>query len=229
MIPGFDLTQFAQTAGPIAALVIVALIIFAENGLLIGFFFPGDSVLFTIGILVQGTNTFKLDFNIHFVVLVLFLAATLGSSVGYIIGRKIGPKLFKRPDSLLFRQENVIKAQEFYDKNGGKTIIIARFVPIVRTFVPLIAGIAKMEYKTFMLFNFIGGFLWTAGITYLGFFLGEVLRSLGVDVDLIILPVIAIIVTVSVAPALYQLLKTKKQRQLIWKTFKQQVKRLFTK
>ena len=229
MIPGFDLTQFAQTAGPIAALVIVALIIFAENGLLIGFFFPGDSVLFTIGFLVQGTNTFKLDFNIHFVVLVLFLAATLGSSVGYIIGRKIGPKLFKRPDSLLFRQENVIKAQEFYDKNGGKTIIIARFVPIVRTFVPLIAGIAKMEYKTFMLFNFIGGFLWTAGITYLGFFLGEVLRSLGVDVDLIILPVIAIIVTVSVAPALYQLLKTKKQRQLIWKTFKQQVKRLFTK
>ncbi len=229
MIPGFDLTQFAQTAGPIAALVIVALIIFAENGLLIGFFFPGDSVLFTIGILVQGTNTFKLDFNIHFVVLVLFLAATLGSSVGYIIGRKIGPKLFRRPDSLLFRQENVTKAQEFYDKNGGKTIIIARFIPVVRTFVPLIAGIAKMEYKTFMIFNLIGGVLWTAGITYLGFFLGEVLRSLGVDVDLIILPVIAIIVTVSIAPALYQLLKTKKQRQLIWKTFKQQGKRLFTK
>src|SRR5664280_1967549 len=123
MIPGFDLVQFAQTAGPLSALLIVAAIIFAESGLLIGFFFPGDSVLFTLGFLVQGTSSFRLDINIHLVVLVLFIAAVLGNSVGYVFGKKIGPRLFKKPDSLLFRQENVQKAQDFYDKYGGKTII----------------------------------------------------------------------------------------------------------
>lgn len=227
MIPGFDLTQFAQTAGPLAALLIVLAIIFAENGLLIGFFFPGDSVLFTLGFLIQGTNTIKLDLNIHFVVFLLFVAATLGTSVGYIFGRKIGPRLFNRPNSLLFKQENVQKAQDFYDKYGGKTIIIARFVPVVRTFVPLIAGVAKMKYRTFMTFNIIGGLLWTAGITYLGYFLGGVLRGFGIDVDTILLPIIAIILLASVAPALYHLLKDKRQRQAIWDATKLQLKRIF--
>ena len=220
MIPGFDLVQFAQTAGPLAALITVAAIIFAENGLLIGFFFPGDSVLFTLGFLVQGTNSFKLDLNIHLVVIVLFLAAVIGANVGYMFGRKLGPRLFKKPNSLLFHQDNVQKAQDFYDKYGGKTIIIARFIPVVRTFVPLIAGIAKMEYKTFMIFNVIGGLLWAAGITYLGFFLGKLLQSLGIDVDSILLPIIALILIVSVAPALYHLLKDKRQRQAIWNATK---------
>ena len=216
MIPGFNLVQFAQTAGPLAALLIVTAIIFAENGLLIGFFFPGDSILFTLGFLVQGTNNFRLDLNIHLVVLILFLAAVLGASVGYMFGRKLGPRLFKRPNSLLFRQENVQKAQDFYDTYGGKTIIIARFIPVVRTFVPLIAGIGKMEYKTFMMFNIIGGLLWTAGVTYLGFFLGKLLHGLGLDVDTILLPIVALILIVSVAPALYHFLKEKRQRQVIW-------------
>jgi len=222
MIPGFDLTLFAQNAGPIAALLVVLIIIFAENGLLIGFFLPGDSVLFTIGFLIQGTNSFKLDLNIHIVVLLLFLAASIGTSVGYLLGRKIGPHLFKRPNSLLFKQENIQKAQDFYDKYGGKTIIIARFVPIVRTFVPLIAGIAKMKYQTFMIYNLIGGALWAGGITYLGYFLGSFLRQMGVDVDTVLLPIIAVILFVSVAPAVYHLLKDKKQRTAIWNVTKLQ-------
>jgi membrane-associated protein len=216
MIPGFDLVQFAQTAGPLAVIVVVAAIIFSENGLLIGFFFPGDSVLFTVGFLIQGTNHFKLNLNIELVILLLFVAAVLGANVGYLFGKKIGPTLFKRPNSLLFKQENVQKAQDFYDKHGGKTIILARFIPVVRTFVPLIAGIAKMKYKTFMTFNIIGGLIWIAGVTYLGFYLGKLLQGLGLDIDAVLLPIIALILIVSISPALYQLLKNKKQRQAIW-------------
>ncbi len=226
MIPGFDLVQFAQTAGPLAALLIVVGIIFAENGLLIGFFFPGDSILFTLGFLVQGTSSFKLDLNIHLVVLALFIASVLGSSVGYMFGRKFGPRLFKRPNSLLFRQENVQKAQEFYDMYGGKTIIIARFIPVVRTFVPLIAGVAKMEYKTFMIFNIIGGLVWTAGITYLGYFLGAILHGMGIDIDTILLPIVGLILFVSVAPAIYHFLKDKKQRTAIWEATKLELKKI---
>jgi membrane-associated protein len=220
MIPGFDLVQFAQTAGPLAVIIVVAAIIFAENGLLIGFFFPGDSVLFTVGLLIQGTAHFKLDLNLELVILLLFVMAVLGANVGYLFGKKIGPALFKRPNSLLFKQENVQKAQNFYDRNGGKTIILARFIPVVRTFVPLIAGIAKMKYKTFMTFNIIGGLLWTAGVTSLGFFLGKLLRSMGLDVDAVILPIVALILIVSISPALYQLLKNKKQRRAIWSATK---------
>ena len=220
MIPGFDLVQFAQTAGPLAALLIVMGIIFAENGLLIGFFFPGDSILFTLGFLIQGTSSFKLDLNIELVVIALFISAVLGANVGYMFGRKFGPRLFKKQNSLLFRQENVQKAQDFYDKFGGKTIIIARFIPVVRTFVPLIAGVAKMKYKTFMIFNIIGGLIWTAGITYLGYFLGKLLHGLGVDIDTILLPIVALILFISVAPALYHFLKDKQQRQTIWNATK---------
>ncbi len=229
MIPGFDLTQFAQTAGPIAALVIVALIIFAESGLLIGFFLPGDSILFTLGFLIQGSTSFRLDININLAIFVLFAAAVIGDNVGYTFGRKLGPRLFSRPNSLLFRQENVQKAQEFYEQYGGKTIIIARFVPIVRTFAPLIAGVAKMKYKTFVTFNMIGGLLWTAGITYLGFFLGQLMRNIGIDIDTVLLPFIALILVVSITPALYHLLKDKKQRQVIWNSTKLEIKKIFNK
>jgi membrane-associated protein len=220
MIPGFDLVQFAQTAGPLMVIIVVFAIIFAENGLLIGFFFPGDSVLFTLGFLIQGTNSFKLDANINLVVLLLFIAAVTGANVGYLFGKKFGPRVFKRPDSLLFKQENVQKAQDFYDKYGGKTIIIARFIPVVRTFVPLIAGVASMKYKTFMIFNIVGGLIWVASITYLGYFLGGALKHIGVDIDTIILPIIALILIVSVSPAIYHLMRDKKQRQALWKTTK---------
>lgn len=224
MIPGFDLVHFFQTAGPIAAVIVVAAIIFAESGLFIGFFLPGDSILFTLGFLMQSMGG---GLNIHIVVLALFAAAVLGDNVGYVSGNKIGPRLFKRPNSLLFRQENIVKAQEFYNEHGRKTIILARFVPVVRTFVPIIAGVAKMKYKTFLVFNMIGGALWTAGVAYLGYFLGAWLTKMGVEIDSVLLPIIALILLASVTPALYHLLKSKKQRQAIWNATKLQIKRIF--
>lgn len=229
MIPGFNLIHFAQSAGPVAALLIVAIIIFAESGLLIGFFLPGDSLLFTLGFLIQGSSSFKLDLNIYLVILVLFIAAVIGDNVGYTFGKKIGPKLFKKPDSLLFRQENVKRAQDFYDQYGGKTIIFARFIPIVRTFVPLIAGIAKMNHKTFFIFNMIGAFLWTVGVTLLGYFLGAALGNMGLDIDTVLLPIVAAILIISVAPALYHLLKDKKQRQAIWAATKLEFQKITKK
>jgi len=229
MIPGFDLIQFSQTAGPIAAILIVAAIIFAESGLFIGFFLPGDSVLFTLGFLTQGMGIIGFGLNIHWIVFILFIAATMGYAVGYLFGRNIGPRIFKRPNSLLFRQENVQKAQDFYNKHGGKTIIIARFIPIVRTFVPLIAGVAKMRFRTFMLFNVVGGMLWVGGVTYLGYFLGTWLTSMGVDIDTVLLPIVAIILIASISPAIYQLLKNKDQRQAVWAAIKLQMKQIFRK
>ncbi len=220
MIPGFDLVQFAQTAGPVAVIIVVAAIIFAENGLLIGFFFPGDSVLFTIGLLIQGTTNFKLDLNIELVILLLFIAAVLGANVGYLFGKKIGPTLFKRPNSRLFKQENVQRAQDFYDKHGGKTIILARFIPVVRTFVPLIAGVAKMKYRTFMIYNIIGGFVWVAGVTYLGYYLGKILQNMGLDIDTVLLPIVGLILILSISPAIYHLIKNKEQRQAMWSATK---------
>lgn len=209
--------------------MLVAFIVFAESGLLIGFFLPGDSILFTLGILIQGTNTFTLDLNIHLAVAVLFAAAVIGDNTGYTIGKKIGPRLFRRPDSLLFKQENVQKAQDFYNKYGGKTIIMARFVPIVRTFVPFIAGIAKMNHATFFLFNIIGGAMWAAGVTYLGFFMGKFLHDLGIDVDTILLPIIAVIIIASVAPGAYDILKDKSRRQAIWAAIKKTISNKFKK
>jgi len=222
MIPYFDLINFVQTAGPWLALLVVALIIFAESGLLIGFFLPGDSILFTVGFLLQGSAHVHLALNIYFVMFVLFVAAVIGDSVGYGFGHKVGPHVFNRPNSLLFRQENVEKAQAFYEKYGGKTIIIARFIPIVRTFVPVVAGAATMTYKTFLTFNVIGGALWSAGVTLLGYFLGALLHKIGIDIDTVILPIIAIIIIVSVAPAVYHLLKDKKQREVLWAATKRQ-------
>jgi membrane-associated protein len=222
MIPGFDLIQFAQTFGAVAVIIVVTAIIFAENGLLIGFFFPGDSVLFTLGFLLQGTNSFRLEANIHLVVILLIVAAVTGANVGYYFGKKFGPKVFKKPDSLLFKQENVKKAQDFYDKHGGKTIIIARFIPIVRTFAPLIAGVASMKFRTFMTYNIVGGIIWITSITYLGYFLGSILKGLGVDVDMIILPIVAIILLASISPAIIHFVKDKKQRQAIWSATKLQ-------
>ncbi len=220
MIPGFDLVHFFQTAGPITAIIVVAAIIFAESGLFIGFFLPGDSILFTLGFLLQGMGNIGFGLNIHSVVILLFLAAVLGDNVGYMTGRKVGPHLFKRPNSLLFRQENVQKAQDFYEQHGGKTILIARFIPVVRTFVPIVAGVAKMEYKTFLIFNLLGGALWTAGVAYLGYFLGAWLTSMGIQIDTVLLPIVAVILLASVSPGIYHLLKDKKQRQSTWNYIK---------
>jgi membrane-associated protein len=222
MIPGVDLIDFIKWAGILG----IALVVFAESGLLIGFFLPGDSLLFTAGFLVY-TGFFSI--SIHLLVLILFIAAVVGDSVGYTFGRKVGPHVFKRPDSLLFKQDNVLKAQAFYEKHGGKTIIIARFIPIVRTFAPVVAGVGKMEYKQFLTYNLIGGFLWAAGITYLGYYVGAWFTRAGIEIDHVLLPIIASIIVLSVLPPAIHILKDKKQRDVIWSATKRQIAIVFTR
>ncbi|MEV6108237.1 VTT domain-containing protein [Streptomyces sp. NPDC051940] len=162
-----DPDYLIQTFGLIGVLGIV----FAESGLLIGFFLPGDSLLFTTGLLVAGD---KLDSPLWLVCVLIWLAAVAGDQVGYLFGRKVGPSLFRRPDSRLFKQENVEKAHDFFERHGSKSIVLARFVPIVRTFTPIVAGVSRMNYRTFVTFNVIGGLLWGVGVTVLGYFLGQI-------------------------------------------------------
>lgn len=222
MIPSVDLLEFIKYVSIIG----VAAVVFAESGLLIGFFLPGDSLLFATGFLIQ---TGLLSVNIHLAVLIIFIAAVLGDSVGYSFGRNIGPRIFKRPDAKLFKQEYIKRAQEFYEKHGGKTIIIARFVPIVRTFAPVVAGASKMNYRRFLTFNVIGGFLWAVGITYTGYFLGHLFESMGIDIDHILLPLIAVIILISVLPPAIHILKDKKNRDALWSGTKRQFSSLFSK
>lgn len=144
-------------------------IVFSETGLLAGFFLPGDSLLFTVGV-VAGAG----GLNIWAIIGVLIVAAIVGDGVGYLLGRKAGVSVFNRPDSRLFKREHLLQTQAFYEKHGGKTIIYARFVPIIRTFAPFVAGVAKMDYPRFLSFNVFGGIGWVVSMTMAGYFLGEV-------------------------------------------------------
>jgi membrane-associated protein len=149
----------------------VLLVVFAESGLLIGFFLPGDSLLFTTGLLVASGT---LHHPLALVASSIALAAVVGEQTGYWFGRKVGPSLFRRPDSRLFKRENIDKAHAFFDHHGPKAIVMACFVPIVRTFTPIVAGVSRMNYRTFATFNIIGGTLWGAGVTLLGYWLGQI-------------------------------------------------------
>lgn len=172
-------------------------IVFAETGLFLGFFLPGDSLLFVAGFLA-GQHFFSL------LVLIfgLFVSAVLGNVLGYEFGRRIGPKLFSREDSWIFKKRHALKAQGFYDKHGPKMILLARFMPIVRTFAPIVAGVAKMHYRTFFIYNLIGALLWTIGLVLLGYFLGSV-----IDVDQYLLPIILLIVFLSFLPGIIAYLR----------------------
>ncbi len=225
-IPGLDLVDVIIGLGIFA----IIFVIFAESGLLIGFFLPGDSLLFTAGVLYHAgvlPGNIPLPF-IAFLIL-LFIAAVLGDSVGYWFGRKTGPRIFKKPDARLFKQGHVVAAQKFYDKHGGKTIIIARFVPIVRTFAPIVAGAAKMDYKRFLTFNLIGGFLWTFGITILGFSVGAAFEAAGLDIDQVLLPIIMLIIFISVLPPAIHILKDKKNRTALWQGTKHEIRSIFSR
>ena len=222
MIPGVDLLDFIKWASIIG----VAAIVFAESGLLIGFFLPGDSLLFATGFLIHSG---LLPVNIHLAVLIVFAAAVFGDSVGFLFGRKAGPHIFKKKDARLFKQEYIEKAQKFYEKHGGKTIVIARFIPIIRTFAPIVAGAGKMDYKRFVIFNLIGGFVWAAGVTYLGYFLGSMFEKMGLDIDHILLPIIAVIILISVMPPAIHILKDRKTRTAFWNGTKRQLKSVFGK
>lgn len=200
----------------------VAGIVFAESGLLVGFFLPGDSLLFTAGFLVhQGV----IHFDIHLLALVLFAAAALGDSTGYAFGRRAGRRLFNRKESIVFRQENLRRAEEFYERHGAKTIIIARFVPVVRTFAPIVAGMSKMNYRTFVTFNIIGAMLWAVGLTYLGYFAGRLITDAGINIEYVILGIIFL----SIAPPLIHILKEKRNRQAIFSILRSQWDAVFRK
>lgn len=174
-------------------------IIFAESGLFIGFFLPGDSLLFTSGFIASQPNFF----DIRVLIFGAFVCAVLGDNVGYTTGYKFGRRLFQKEDSWLFKKKHLNKTQDFYEKHGKKTIVLARFLPVIRTFAPIVAGIAAMRYKTFIAYNLIGGFAWTFGITLLGYFLGRVIP----DVDKYLLPVILLIIVVSFVPSIIHLIQ----------------------
>ncbi|MBW4692130.1 MAG: VTT domain-containing protein [Lyngbya sp. HA4199-MV5] len=179
-------------------------VVFAESGLFIGFFLPGDSLLFTAGILASQNLL-----NIQLLVVGALICAVVGDNVGYITGHKFGRRLFRKEDSWLFHKKHLITAQRFYDKHGKKTIVLARFMPIVRTFAPIVAGIGAMHYRTFITYNLIGGFVWTFGITLLGYFLGKTIP----DVDKYLLPILGVILVVSIAPSILHLYQESKSNK----------------
>lgn len=194
------ITQIIQAVGLFGILAIV----FAESGLFFGFFLPGDSLLVTAGLLAsQGL--------LPFWSLILFtpIAAILGDSVGYWFGKKVGKRIFSREKSLLFNPQHIDRAEAFYLKYGKKTIVIARFVPIVRTFAPIVAGAANMHYDTFLKYNILGGLLWTLSMILFGYFVGNVIP----DVDKYLLPIIGIIVLASLIPAVFEHYKSKKEKE----------------
>ncbi len=203
-----DAKDWLEAMGPWATIGLIA-IIFAESGLLIGFFLPGDSILFLAGFFASPAGkTTGIDLNIWVIVIGCVLAAIAGDQVGYLFGRKVGPSLFSRPDSKLFKQENVTKARKYFDEKGAKTIIIARFVPIVRTFAPIVAGVAKMEYSLFVRYNMVGGFLWAAGIPTAGYLLGESIPAK--TAEKYIYAIVIVIVAISLIPVVLEYRKHKK-------------------
>lgn len=178
------------------------LVVFAESGLLFGFFLPGDSLLFTAGLLAsQG------KLNLPVILVGCFVCAVAGDQVGYAFGNRVGPALFRRPDSRFFKQEYVEKAQSYFERYGPKTIVLARFVPIVRTFAPIVAGVGSMQYRTFVTYNVLGGLLWAVGVTTLGYLLGEAIP----DIDKYLLPVIAVIVFLSILPVAIEILRERRK------------------
>ncbi len=188
-----------------AALIGVLIIIFAECGLLIGFFLPGDSLLFITGLFVaQGF----IPQPIWLVAVLLVLAAVAGNLCGYWIGRKAGPAMFNRPDSKLFRKEYVDKTHSFFDKYGARAIVLARFVPIIRTFITVMAGVGKMDFRTYAVFSTIGGILWAAGLTLLGYFLGNV-SFIKNNIEIMVI----LIVLISIVPILIEFLRHRREKQ----------------
>jgi len=196
-------------------ILLVALIIFAESGLLIGFFLPGDTLLFTAGFFAaQG------KLSLPWLIIAVVIAAAVGDNVGYEIGQRTGHRIFKKEDGILFRKEYVQRAEEFYEKHGGKTIIMARFVPIVRTFAPVVAGVGNMSRKRFMAFNIIGAIGWGAGVILLGHWLGSKIPN----IDKYLLPIVLLAVLFSFSPMVLHIIKDKKARKKIWAKITRQKK-----
>jgi membrane-associated protein len=212
----FDLEKILPAIGYLG----IFAIIFAESGLLIGFIFPGDSLLFTAGFLASVGV-----FDIRLLVFLCFIASVSGDNAGYLFGHKVGRKLFHKKESLFFHKENLKKTEEFYKKHGRKTLILAKFIPVVRTFATIIAGIGSMNYLTFFSFNLIAGFLWAICIPMLGYYLGKSIP----DVDKYLLPIIFVIIILSVSPTIIHLIKNKEMRTDIINLIKKAIKKVFPK
>lgn len=200
----FDLPELIKQIGYIGIFAIV----FAESGLLIGFFLPGDSLLFTAGFLASQMFNGKPILNVGLLYILCLTAAISGDSVGYYFGKKTGKRIFKKEDSLLFNKSHLEKAELFYEKHGGKTIILARFMPVIRTFAPIVAGAGNMKYSSFVFYNILGGFIWVTSMVFGGYFLGQLIP----DVDRYLLPIIALIIFASAAPGIYHFAKEKENR-----------------
>ena len=199
---GFSINAFLQTTG----LLGVVAIIFAESGLFIGFFLPGDSLLFTAGFLAsQGV------FSIWLLILGCVCAAVAGDSVGYAFGNRVGKQLFTREDSFFFRKKHLERAKAFYEVYGAKTIVLSRFLPVIRSFAPIVAGAGDMKYRTFLTYNVIGGAIWAGGMTGLGYILGSVIPN----VDHYIIPLVAGIVVLSFLPPLIHIMRNREDRHAL--------------
>lgn len=189
-----DLVSLVGYAGLVA-------IVFAETGLFLGFFLPGDSLLFIAGFLAgQGL------FSLPLLIVLLWVAAVLGNIVGYEFGRRVGPRLFAREDSLLFKKAHALKAQAFYEKYGAKTLFLARFMPIVRTFAPIVAGVAQMEFRAFLFYSVTGATVWVIGLTVLGYYLGA-LPFVREHLEAMIL----LIIFISILPAIIEYIRERKR------------------
>lgn len=193
----FDLIKLIKTAGYLGLFGII----FAESGLFIGFFLPGDSLLFTAGFLAsQGF------LNIWILAPLTFIAAVLGDNFGYAFGRKIGSALFTKEDSVLFHKDHLKRAKIFFEAYGAKTLVLARFLPVIRTFAPIVAGVGGMHYPTFFFYNVLGAVLWALGMTWLGYFLGSVIPN----IDKYLIPIILGIVIISSLPILFHIIKNRR-------------------
>ncbi len=197
--------EFLTTKGAVFTYIGLALIVFAETGLAVGFFLPGDSLLVVAGLFAAKAN----GLNVAILLILLFVAAVVGDAVGYYSGLKVGPRIFTRQKSLLFRPSHLQKAQEFYEKYGGKTIIIARFVPVVRTFAPIVAGAAQMPYRRFVVYNVVGGFLWVFSMILTGYFLGSLIPNLDQHIEWVVIVVVAL----SLLPPVIEYLKSRREKR----------------
>lgn len=213
----FNMRELMRVLGrpeyTIAAFLVLNLIVFVETGLLVGFCLPGDSLLVTAGIVCAGA-----EWSLPLLLLTLSVSAIVGDSVGYAIGFKTGPKIFCREKSLLFHRDHLLKAQDFYERHGGKTIILARFMPIIRTFAPVVAGVGRMNYPRFLFFNIFGGIGWVVSMVLVGYFLVQTINPAlrpifgpTFDVQDHIEKVIIIVVLLSISPGLVLWLKKKLQ------------------
>jgi membrane-associated protein len=195
-----DPKDLIETFGTLGLLFII----FAESGLLLGLVFPGDSLLFTAGLLASQGRL-----NIAVVVVGCFVAAVVGAEVGYFLGRRFGPALFRKPDSRMFKREYVERSREFFERHGAKTIVLARFVPFVRTLAPMLAGIGEMPRRTFVTYNIIGSLMWAVGVSVAGYFLGSTIP----DIDRYLLPIIGLIIVLSLLFPAIELLRNRRRNR----------------